>query len=518
MNAKSVLAAVLLIGLGIIFGVVLVSNFDSMERSYALTNPNAVIGAQRTSQDITPTVDPHALSNAFIHAAEKIVPTVVSITVTSTQESRRSPRWFDEFHRFFGPDFEFRQDQSPIPRQGSGSGVVATEDGYIITNNHVVANADNNGIRVVLNDRREFTARLVGTDQNTDLAVIKIEGENLPVADFGNSDELRVGEWVLAVGNPLQLTSTVTHGIVSALGRGALGVISGEYGIENFIQTDAAINPGNSGGPLINLRGDVIGINVAIATTSARFQGYGFAIPVNLARVVVEDIIRHGFVRRAYLGVRIQAVDETSARALGLDGVKGVLVQEVVKEGPAETAGVKAGDVILKVDDKSVNQANELQMEIARRQPDSRVALTIFRDGRERVLNVVLKTLGDDSAPIAEAQPTREEPAAERREPETVQLENIGVTLQQLDNELKKEREVDGGVLIHSVANFSPAQQRGIVRGDIIIEADRKPVKNMADFRSIIDSKKPGDALMLRVKGSDNSYRFVALSIPKDPS
>jgi serine protease Do len=517
MNAKSVLAAVLLIGLGIIFGVVLITNFNSTDRSYALTNPEAIIGARPTSQDITPTVDPHALSNAFIHAAERIVPTVVSITVTSTQDSRR-PRFFDDFHRFFGPDFEFRQDQTPIPRQGSGSGVIATTDGYIITNNHVVANADANGIKVVLNDRREYTARLVGSDQNTDLAVIKIEGDNLTVAEFGNSDELRVGEWVLAVGNPLQLTSTVTHGIVSALGRGALGVISGEYSIENFIQTDAAINPGNSGGPLINLRGEVIGINVAIATTSARFQGYGFAIPVNLARVVVEDIIRHGFVRRAYLGVRIQAVDETSARALGLDKVRGVLVQDVVSGGPAEAAGLKAGDVILKVDDKEVNQSNELQMEIARRQPDSKVKITVYRDGRERTLDVTLKTLGDDSAPIAEAQPTRDDTDRARPEPETVTLENIGLTLRQLDSETKQQREVEAGVLIQGVSPLSPAQQRGIVRGDIIVEADRKKVNTMSDFRTIIDSKKPGDALMLRVQGTDKNYRFVALSIPKDPS
>jgi serine protease Do len=517
MNAKSVLAAVLLIGLGIIFGVMLVSNFNSLDQSYALTNPNAVIGAQRASQDVTPTVDPHALSDAFIHAAQKIVPTVVSITVTSTQETRR-PRFFEDFHRFFGPDFEFRQEQTPMPRQGSGSGVIATEDGYIITNNHVVANADNNGISVVLNDRREYTARLVGTDQNTDLAVIKIDGENLTVAEFGNSDELRVGEWVLAVGNPLQLTSTVTHGIISALGRGALGVISGEYSIENFIQTDAAINPGNSGGPLVNLRGEVIGINVAIATTSARFQGYGFAIPVNLARVVVEDIIRHGFVRRAYLGVRIQAVDETSARALGLDKVKGVLIQDVVEGGPAEDAGLKAGDVILKVDDKEVNQANELQMEIARRQPESQIKITVFRDGRELSLNVTLKTLGDDTAPIAEAQPTRDVPDRARPDPETVTMENLGLTLRQLDSEIKNQREVEGGVLIQNIASLSPAQQRGLVRGDIIVEADRKKVNNLTDFRTVIDSKKPGDALMLRVQGADKNYRFVALSIPKEPS
>lgn len=517
MNAKSVFAALMLIGLGILFGVILVSNFNSVDPGYALTNPNVVLGVQDRG-DYVPRVDPHALSEAFILAAERAVPTVVSITVTSTRDSRRVPRWFEDFHRFFGPDFEAPNDQQRRPpRQGSGSGVIATPDGYIITNHHVVAGADADGITVRLNDRREYKAQLVGADENTDLAVLKIAAENLPAADFGDSDNLRVGEWVLAIGNPLQLTSTVTHGIVSALGRGGLGVIGREYGIENFIQTDAAINPGNSGGPLINLRGEVIGINVAIATTSARFQGYGFAIPVNLARVVVEDIIRHGYVRRAYLGVQIQAVDETMARALGMDQVRGVLVQGVLDGGPAKRAGIQEGDVILSVDGKAVNQPNELQMEIARRQPDTDVSIRIFRNGGERTITVRLRTLGEDE-PIAEARSNRERRAPEQAQPETVSLETLGLVLRPLDSTTRSERGVDGGILVHDVERFSVAHDRNIVPGDIIVEADRKPVKSISDFKSIVESKKSGDALMMRVKGTDGTFRFVALSIPHDPS
>lgn len=517
MNTKSVVAAVLLIGIGIVFGAILVSNFNSVDQSYALTNPNVVLGVQDRG-DRDPQIDPHALSDAFIYAAELTVPTVVNITVTSTRESGRTPRWFEDFHRFFGPDFDPPQEERRRqPRQGSGSGVIATSDGYIITNNHVVAGADDNGIKVMLNDRREYTAQIVGSDENTDLAVLKIDAENLPAADFGDSDNLRVGEWVLAVGNPLQLTSTVTHGIISALGRGGLGVIGREYGIENFIQTDAAINPGNSGGPLVNLRGEIIGINVAIATTSARFQGYGFAIPVNLARVVVEDIIQHGHVRRAYLGVQIDVIDETTARALGMDTVRGVLVQGLIDGGPAERSGIEAGDVILTVDGKEVNQPNELQMEIARRQPDSEITIKILRNGSERELKVTLKTLGEDE-PIAEERSGRERRTPETVEPETVSMDELGLTLRPLDADTRREREVQGGVLVNDVERYSIAHERNIVPGDIIIEADRKSVKDIADFKSIIDGKKAGDALMIRVKGQDGNYRFVALSIPSDPS
>ncbi len=517
MNAKAVIAAVLLLGLGIVFGVILVSNFGSMDDGYALTNPNVVIGVQDRS-DNNPEMDPHAVSDAFIHAAERVVPTVVNITVTSTRESGRVPRWFEDFHRFFGPDFDPPEDERRRrPQQGSGSGVIATSDGYIITNNHVVAGADDDGIKVMLSDRREYSAKIVGSDENTDLAVLKIDADDLPAADFGDSYGLRVGEWVLAVGNPLQLTSTVTHGIVSALGRGGLNVIGREYGIENFIQTDAAINPGNSGGPLVNLRGEVIGINVAIATRSARFEGYGFAIPVNLARVVVEDIIHHGYVRRAYLGVQIDEIDETTARELGMDRVSGVLVQGLIDGGPAELAGIQAGDVILKVDEKEVNRPNELQIEIARRQPDTDVTLKILRNGDEIDIEVTLRTLGEDE-PIAEERSNREQPAPEPAEPETVSMDDIGITLRPLDADTKQERDVASGILIDDVVRYSVAHERNIMPGDIIVEADRRPVNDIEEFKSIVDGKQAGDALMIRVKGQDGNYRFVALSIPSDPS
>lgn len=278
MNKKSILSAIFLITVGIIFGVILVTNLNTGINFSFAGDEQVKLGA--ASPIKKEAVEIKSLSQPFIDVAKAITPTVVSINVVEKVEKRSQE--FKEFFHFFGPDFKFPE---PEPQMGSGSGVIINSDGYILTNNHVVAGAREDGIEVTLNDKRVFKkVKVVGTDPTTDLAVIKIEGKDLPTASLGNSEELQVGEWVLAIGNPLGLRSTVTAGIVSAIGRGGIGVISGDYSIESFIQTDAAINPGNSGGPLVNLYGEVVGLNTAIATTNARYQGYGFAVPINIAK------------------------------------------------------------------------------------------------------------------------------------------------------------------------------------------------------------------------------------------
>ena len=293
------------------------------------------------------------------------------------------------------------------PQQGVGSGVIVTDDGYILTNNHVVANAKKNGIQVTLSDTRKFNAKLIGTDKYTDLAVIKIDENNLPVAALGNSDEVQVGHIVFAIGAPLGLKSTMTQGIVSALGRN-IGINGDQYAIENFIQTDAAVNPGNSGGPLVDISGQVVGINSAIATTNARYQGYSFAIPINLAKNVAMDLIKYGKFRRGFLGVSIQQVDAVTAKAAGLEKAKGVLIQSVTKDAAGDKAGLQEGDFILTVDGKEVNSMQTLQTLIASKHPGEVTVLKVWRNKKEIEIKVTLGSRDNTTETIAESKNERD--------------------------------------------------------------------------------------------------------------
>ncbi|MGC8652571.1 MAG: S1C family serine protease [Candidatus Kryptoniota bacterium] len=369
MHKKSFIGAALLIVTGAVFGALLVMSFNKTEPGFGFTGEKVKLGGPAPITKVS--ADLLKMQDGFIAVAEAVTPTVVSVTVTSTPKTK-------DFQGLpFWHDFQFKLPE-PKPEKGSGSGVIVTSNGYIITNNHVVEGADKNGIKVRLLDKREFIGKLVGTDPTTDVAVIKIDANDLPVAALGNSDSVKVGQWVLAIGNPLNLSSTVTSGIVSAQGRD-LDITSGLWGIRNFIQTDAAINPGNSGGALVNLKGEVIGINSAIATQTGFFQGYGFAIPINLVKKTAEDIIAYGRVRRPMLGVQLKpGLDETDARALGLSKPEGVLIQEVLKDSPAQSAGLKPGDLILAVDGKEVNASNELQTLIAEHRPGDVVSLKIY--------------------------------------------------------------------------------------------------------------------------------------------
>ncbi|CUS96859.1 DegQ family serine endoprotease [Candidatus Chrysopegis kryptomonas] len=502
MTKKQIIGAIALVLAGMLFGIILVSGLNAVKPTGAIDVP--VIGSQdkptNTKFDILST------QNAFVQVAKEVVPTVVSIKVVTKSESQSRP--FDFFH-FFGPDFEFKIPE-PSPQEGMGSGVIITKDGYILTNNHVVEGGEKGSITVTLWDGREFKAKLIGRDKLTDLAVLKIDANDLPVARFGNSDELQVGQWVLAVGNPLGLNLTVTAGIVSALSRN-IGIIRESYGVENFIQTDAAINPGNSGGPLVNLNGEVVGINTAIASRTGYYQGYGFAIPINLARKVAEDIIKYGKVRRGVLGVQISKLDEATAKGLGLDKPKGIIVQDVISGSAAEEAGVKAGDVILECDGKEVNTPGELQEIIARKRPGDKVNLKIYRDGKTFELTATLKPRKEDEE-VAKAEDN--EPPAKEIEPGVVSFDKLGITVANLDEEARNKYKVKNGVIITKVDAFSEAYDKDIRENDIIIEADRKPVRNVDDLKKIVQSHKSGDVILLRIKARDGNNRYVGLRIP----
>lgn len=512
MSTKSVITAVLLIALGIVFGVTIVSSFKGVDLSFA--GEDVKLGAQTTQTKTNSTLK--ALNDAFHSIAKDVTPSVVYIQVkTKPKSDSREDGSGQFFFRFFGPDFKMPE---PGPELGAGSGVILTPDGYVLTNNHVVDNADPDNIEVVLMDTRRFKAtKVVGTDKYTDLAVIKIDAENLPVPRLGNSDDVEVGHIVFAFGNPLGLKSTMTQGIVSAIGRGQLGIINDRegYGIENFIQTDAAVNPGNSGGALVDIDGEVVGINTAIATTNQRFQGYSFAIPINLAKKVAADIIKYGKVMRGYLGVVISPVDATMAKANGMDKPQGVIINEV-KAGGGKDAGLKEGDIILSVDGKEVNASNQLQTLIAAKHPGDEIALKIMRGRKVVEKKVTLRARDDEETVVAATdRKGRESSRKETTAPIKVKLEKIGLSVRDIDAEIKKQYEVEKGVYVEEVDPFSEAAQRGLSPRDVILSVGDTPIVSAAKFQEIIKSKKPGEAVLFRVKKQNNASVFVAIEIPK---
>ncbi|MDX1911937.1 MAG: trypsin-like peptidase domain-containing protein [Saprospiraceae bacterium] len=329
----------------------------------------------------------------FTKAAERTMPAVVHIKATESREAafqrQRENRYSNPFQYFFGDAYGFE----PQPRSGTGSGVIYTADGYILTNNHVVEFADE--FEVTLHDNREFRARLVGRDANTDMAVIKIDAGDLPAIELGNSDDVKVGEWALAVGNPFDLTSTVTAGIISAKGRD-IDIIKGGKAIEAFIQTDAAVNPGNSGGALVDVNGRLIGINSAIATPTGVFAGYSFAIPVNLVKRIAEDLIKYGEYRRAYLGVNVATMDSHVAKELGIPFTQGVVIASLDPEGSAAQAGVLENDVVTKANGKTVTTTSELMELIGRSKVGETLTLQVVREGNTREIPVRLRMRGNN--------------------------------------------------------------------------------------------------------------------------
>ncbi len=495
MNYKGILGAAVLIFVGIIFGAILVSGFGVVRPSLADINLGAANPPVNLDADAT------SFSKAFIEVAEKVTPTIVQVTVVS---ERGNPH--DDF--FF---FPFKD--MPKEQRGSGSGIIISDDGYIATNNHVVENATK--VTVGMSDKRTFDAKVVGTDPLTDLAVIKIDGKNLPTAYLGNSDDLKVGQWVMAIGNPLALSSTVTAGIVSAIGRGQLGLIKDSYGVENFIQTDAAINPGNSGGALVDLSGAVVGVNSAIAAgNTGTYIGYGFAIPINLVKSVAKDLIAHGKISRGYIGVNIGEVDDAMAKSLGLDKPKGIIVQGLVEGGAASKADIKEGDVILKVDGREVNQPNQLQGYIASKSAGTTVKMTLFRDGKEIDREVTLKARDEDSKSELVVNKDKDNEANSESKSSTAQFDDVGFSVQNLSSKEKSDLKVDHGVIITEVKPFSKAEDRQLAKGFIILEADKKKINSVSELRNIMKDKK-GSALLLKLQDGRGNNFFRGIEVPE---
>jgi serine protease Do len=494
MKIKGIIGALSLLLIGIIFGAILVSGFGFVRPSLA----DLKLGA--TEPPVKLDADASSFSQAFIEVAEKVTPAIVQIGVVSERENPHKDWFF----------FPFKD--MPNEQRGSGSGIIISADGYIVTNNHVVENASK--VTVGLSDKRQFDATVVGTDPLTDLAVVKIDADNLPVAFLGNSDNLKVGQWVMAIGNPLSLSSTVTAGIVSAIGRGQLGLIRDSYGVENFIQTDAAINPGNSGGALVDLSGAVIGINSAIAAGGGgTYIGYGFAIPVNLAKAVAQDLIAHGKVSRGYIGINIGEVDNAIAKSLGMDAPKGIIIQGIVEDGAASQADLKAGDIILEIDGREVNRPNELQSYVASLTAGSTVKLKIFRDGNTLERKVTLKARDEEikTEPVSNNGDSKDKSESGSS---SATFDDIGLTVKNLSEKDKSDYNVNSGVIISQVKPFSKAEDQKLFSGLIITEADKEKIDNVNDFKQIIGKKK-GSALLLKVVDKEGNNRFVGIEIPE---
>ncbi len=442
-----------------------------------------------------------ALPDSFADLAAAQAPAVVNISTTQVVRGRPGlPPGFgfpegSPFDQFFHDFFK----NMPIPpqeRHALGTGFVISSDGYIVTNNHVIEGADE--IVVKLKNGKEYKARLVGTDDKLDVALLKIKAHGLQTVRLGNSDAARVGDWVVAIGNPFGLEQTVTAGIISAKGR-VIG--AGPY--DNFIQTDAAINPGNSGGPLFNIKGEVVGINTAIYSRSGGNLGIGFAIPINLAKPVIEELRRTGHVTRARLGVYIAEVDKATQQALKLKSRNGALVRQVINGSAADKAGIKPGDVIVAVDGRPIKHMHDLPIRIAQHKPGDRVSIGLIRDGKPLTLVVKVEKMAESAA--ASGQSEKQQP-------------KLGLMLRDLDKETaeKLHARVRQGVVVEQVQPGSPAAFAGIQPGDVIYQLNRKPVANLQQFSKMARRFKPGDVVQLLLDRHGSTMFFV-IRLPREP-
>jgi len=403
----------------------------------------------------------------FTVAAEKSVDAVVHVMTSYTNDqayTSGNPLW----DYFFG----LRSNPNPEPVVGSGSGVILTQDGFIVTNNHVIENADK--ITVILNDKRTFEAKLVGRDPNTDIALLKISASELPFIPFGNSDELKVGQWVLAIGNPFNLNSTVTAGIVSAKARN-IQIIQDTYAIESFIQTDAAVNPGNSGGALVNLKGELVGINTAIASRTGSYSGYSFAIPSSIAKKIVSDIIEFGEVQRAVLGVKTIELTAEEANKYGIKELKGVLVADIFKGSAAEQAGIQKGDVILDINGVQVNSPSQLQEQISKYRPNQIIDLIVNRNSNKKHFSATLRNMKGGLEVIKTDQ--------------TLSL--LGAEFQEISESQKRELGINYGVQITELGD-GKLKQGGIKEGFIITKISRTTIRSIDDLKRIISISSGG--------------------------
>ena len=440
----------------------------------------------------------------FTETSKKVLDAVVHITSRGSQpymrEYRELPDLFKDYFEGspFGDYFRNQPEEQeedgmrPIPRIGTGSGVIINEKGYIVTNNHVIAGAEE--IEVTLHNNGTYRAEVVGADPTTDLALLKIDKEGLKALSMVNSDDVEVGEWVLAIGNPFSLNSTVTAGIVSAKARN-ININREELAVESFIQTDAVINPGNSGGALVNLNGDLIGINTAIATRTGSYNGYGFAVPSNLVTKVVEDLIEYGNVQRAILGVRIQTLDGRLASEKGIDLVPGVYVAMVNEDSAADDAGIEAGDIITAVDGKETGNAARLQELIAGHRPGDKVEIRLKRDGRPKNLVVTLKNTSGSVAVV--------------RKPDMELRKQLGASLETLDEDLARELGLAGGVQVKELYPGKLRRETQMREGFVITHVNGEQVKTLERFREVLLQSNGGVMLEGRYPDSEKTYYYA---------
>jgi len=430
----------------------------------------------------------------FGDVVERNLPAVVSITMTKISKTANEGQMIPpEFAPFFGPNF--RGPQQPRKSRGAGSGVIVSPDGYILTNSHVVNKASQ--VKVLLSDRREFTAKLIGEDEKTDVAVLKIEATNLPSVTFSDSSKVRVGDYSLAIGNPFGVGQTVTMGIVSATARGGLGIE--EY--EDFIQTDAAINPGNSGGALVNANGELIGINTAILSSTGGNNGVGFAIPSNLARHVMNQLIEHGKVTRAFLGVMLQPLTPDLAAAMKVEGNHGAVVSDVTADSPAGRAGLRSGDVVIAMDGRKVIDSVQLKLMVGNSAPGATTKFTVVREGKQQTIPVTLGELTDKKVAGARPGSSETEEALE------------GVEVSDLTPRLRRQLELPAGsegVVITGVDPSSRAAEAGLREGDVIRQVNRKPVSNVAGLQAELNRSGAKEDVLLQIN-REGSNLFVVV-------
>lgn len=435
-------------------------------------------------------------SKAFSEIASSLSPSVVNISTTKVIKRELMPFPEDPFSEFFSPFRDFKMPKK-WKEQSLGSGVIVSPDGYIITNNHVIEQADE--IRVTLFDKRSFKAKVIGADNKTDVAIVKIDAENLYAVQWGDSDKLQVGEFVLAIGNPYGLSHTVTMGIISAVGRANVGIA--DY--EDFIQTDAAINPGNSGGPLVNTKGEVVGINTAIFSRSGGYQGIGFAVPSNMTRLVMDQLIQKGKVTRGWLGVTIQEITPELSQKFGLKTAKGALVGDVAKGSPAEKAGLRRGDIILEFNGKKVSDVGNLRNMVAQSKVGVQLQLTIMRSGKEYTLNITTAELPKD---IAEAAPGDL--------PEDTAFEGLsGLNVIELTREISRQLGLsrdEKGVVVVRVDPGSSVEDAGLRKGDVIQEIDRKKITGIDGYTRTVADIHSGDTVLMFInRGGKKFYVTV---------
>ncbi|MCX5863247.1 MAG: DegQ family serine endoprotease [Deltaproteobacteria bacterium] len=445
------------------------------------------------------------MDNAFVQVAEKVTPAVVNISSTKKEEQGPGGPDLEQFFKNFPPFRDFHGDESfkkfkkgpgqggGFRHQGMGSGVIVSADGVILTNSHVVKDADE--IKVNLSDKRSYDAKVIGADPESDIAVIKIDAKGLPTAQLGDSSKLRVGEIVMAIGNPFGLNRTVTSGIISATGRTNVGII--DY--EDFLQTDAAINPGNSGGPLVNIRGEVIGINTAIASRSGGYQGIGFAIPSNSAKLIMDDLIKDGKVRRGLLGVNIQDLNESLAKSFGRNSSDGALVSQVIDGSPAEKAGIKAGDIIVKFNSEPVQGAAQLKNMVGKEKPGTSVKLTVFRD----------KKTFDVTVNISERSPRTL--ASGKSSPESQTSNELGIDIEPVPPVMAEKMGLKEGegLRVKDISEDGAGSRMGIKSGDVILEVDGVPVSESSSFNKALAEAKKNQVIRLKVQ-RNNQKIFLA--------